>query len=57
VGDKAIPATVYIGEVVGVEVAIVTQAHEAKTLCFAISSNTAARIAEKIICHGHVKGG
>jgi len=57
VGDKAIPATVYIGEVVGVEVAIVTQAHEAKTLGFAISSNTAARIAEKIICHGHVEGG
>jgi serine protease Do len=45
------------GEVVGVEGAIVTQAHEARTLGFAIPSNTAARIAEKIICHLHVEGG
>jgi S1-C subfamily serine protease len=39
------------GEVAGVDVAIVTQSKEARTVGFAIPSNTAVRIAEKIISH------
>ncbi len=37
------------GEVVGVDVAIVTQSHEAQTLGFAIPSNTAVKIAAQLI--------
>jgi serine protease DegQ len=45
------------GEVVGVDVAIVAQSHENRTLGLAIPSNTAIRIAEKLISDSHVKGG
>ncbi len=37
------------GEVVGVDVAIVTQSHESETLGFAIPSNTAVKIAAQLI--------
>jgi S1-C subfamily serine protease len=37
------------GEVVGVDVVIVTQPHESKTLGFAIPSNTAVKIAARLI--------
>ena len=37
------------GEVVGVDVAIVTQSHETQTLGFAIPSNTAVKIAAQLI--------
>ena len=39
------------GEVVGVDVAIVTQSDEARTLGFAIPSNTAVNIAERLISY------
>jgi S1-C subfamily serine protease len=45
------------GEVVGVDVAIVTQSHETRTVGFVIPSNTAVRIAEQLISYGHVNGG
>jgi serine protease DegQ len=45
------------GEVVGVDVAIVTQSSEKKTIGFAIPSNTAVRIAEQLISYGRVEGG
>jgi serine protease Do len=45
------------GEVVGVDVAIVTQSREKRTVGFAIPSNTAVRIAKQLISHGHVNGG
>ena len=40
------------GEVVGVDVAIVTQFHETRTIGFAIPSNTAVRIAKQLISNG-----
>ena len=40
------------GEVVGVDVAIVTQSHEKRTIGFAIPSNTAVRIAKQLISNG-----
>jgi S1-C subfamily serine protease len=40
------------GEVVGVDVAIVTQSNDARSLGFAIPSNTAVNIVEKVISHG-----
>jgi len=45
------------GEVVGVDVAIMTQPHEKRTIGFAIPSNTAVRIAEQLISFGQVNGG
>ncbi|CAB1063271.1 hypothetical protein D1BOALGB6SA_8054 [Olavius sp. associated proteobacterium Delta 1] len=45
------------GEVVGVDVAIVTQSHEKRTIGFAIPSNTAVRIAEQLISYSQVNGG
>lgn len=45
------------GEVVGIDVAIVSQSHEKRTIGFAIPSNTAVRIAEQLISHGQVDGG
>jgi serine protease Do len=45
------------GEVVGVDVAIVSQSHETRTIGFAIPSNTVVRIAEQLISYGHVNGG
>ncbi len=43
------------GEVVGVDVAIVTQSHEAKTLGFAIPSNTAVKIAAQLISNEQLR--
>ena len=40
------------GEVVGVDVAIVSRSNEAETLGFAIPSNTAVRIAAELISNG-----
>jgi S1-C subfamily serine protease len=40
------------GEVVGVDVAIVTQSNETGSIGFAIPSNTAVNIVEKMISHG-----
>ena len=40
------------GEVVGVDVAIVTQSNEARTLGFAIPSNTAVNIVRRLISNG-----
>jgi S1-C subfamily serine protease len=40
------------GEVVGVDVAIVTQAHEIRTIGFAIPSNIAVRLAKQLISSG-----
>ena len=40
------------GEVVGVDVAIVTQPHETRTLGFAVPSNTAVKIAAQLISSG-----
>jgi serine protease Do len=40
------------GEVVGVDVAIVTQSHKKRTIGFAIPSNTAVRIAKQLILSG-----
>jgi len=45
------------GEVVGIDVAIMTQSHEKRTIGFAIPSNTAVRIAEQLISYGQVNGG
>jgi len=45
------------GEVVGIDVAIMTQPNEKRTIGFAIPSNTAVRIAEQLISHGRVNGG
>jgi len=45
------------GEVVGVDVAIMTQPHEKRTIGFAIPSNTAVCIAEQLISFGQVNGG
>lgn len=45
------------GEVVGVDVAIVTQSRETRTVGFAIPSNIAVRIAKQLIAEGHVNGG
>ena len=45
------------GEVIGVDVAIVTQSHETRTIGFAIPSNTAVGIAEQLISYGQVNGG
>ena len=45
------------GEVVGVDVAIVTQAKEARTVGFAIPSNIAVKIAEELIAFGQVERG
>ena len=39
------------GDVVGVDVAIVTQSHETRTVGFAIPSNTAVRIAKQLIAY------
>jgi len=44
------------GEVVGVDVAIVTQPHDTRTIGFAVPSNTAVRIAEQLISCGHANG-
>jgi S1-C subfamily serine protease len=41
-----------LGEVVGVDVAIMTQSNDARSLGFAIPSNTAVNIVEKMISHG-----
>ena len=40
------------GDVVGVDVAIVTQSDDARTLGFAIPSNTAVKIAAQLIAYG-----
>jgi S1-C subfamily serine protease len=40
------------GDVVGVDVAIVTQSHKKRTIGFAIPSNTAVRIAKQLISSG-----
>ena len=40
------------GEVVGVDVGIVSQSHDARTIGFAIPSNTAASIAKQLILNG-----
>lgn len=45
------------GEVVGVDVAIVTQSKKARTVGFAIPSNIAVKIAEELIAYGHVERG
>jgi serine protease Do len=45
------------GEVVGIDVAIMTQPHEKRTIGFAVPSNTAVRVAEQLILHGQVDGG
>jgi S1-C subfamily serine protease len=45
------------GEVVGVDVAIVTQSKEARAVGFAIPSNIAVNIAEQLIAYGHVERG
>lgn len=45
------------GEVVGIDVAIMTQPHEKRTIGFAVPSNTAVRVAEQLISHGQVDGG
>jgi len=43
------------GEVIGVDVAIVTQSHETKTVGFAIPSNTAIRIARQLISNEYLR--
>jgi len=45
------------GEVVGVDVAIMTQSSEKRTIGFAIPSNTAVGIAKQLISYGQVNGG
>jgi S1-C subfamily serine protease len=45
------------GEVVGVDVAIVTQSKEARAVGFAIPSNIAVKIAEQVIAYGHIERG
>jgi serine protease DegQ len=45
------------GEVVGVDVAIVTQSKEARAIGFAIPSNIAVKIAEQLIAYGQVERG
>ena len=45
------------GEVVGIDVAIMTQPYEKRTIGFAIPSNTAVRIAEQLILCGQVNDG
>jgi S1-C subfamily serine protease len=45
------------GEVVGVDVAIVTQSKEARAVGFAIPSNIAVKIAEQLIAYGRVERG
>ncbi len=40
------------GEVVGIDVAIMTQSDDARTLGFAIPSNTAAAIVAQLISYG-----
>jgi len=45
------------GEVVGIDVAIVSQSNDRRTLGFAIPSNIAVRIAEQLIADGQAKNG
>jgi serine protease Do len=45
------------GEVIGVEVAIVSKLNASETLGFAIPSNTAVHIAGQLISYGHVERG